>query len=67
MKFYGEMGWRMSFKVHMLDAYLDELKENMAAYSEEHGEPLDFKRRYHGQHNERMKGDYIYIYMGADR
>ena len=35
---YGNMGCRMSMKVHMLDAHLDEFKENLGAYSEEHGE-----------------------------
>ena len=32
------MGCRMSMKVHMLDTHLDEFKENLGAYSEEHGE-----------------------------
>ena len=30
--------FRMSFKVHILDAHLDKFKENMGAYSEEQGE-----------------------------
>ena len=34
---YGNMGCRMSMKVHMLDAHLDEFKENLGAYSEELG------------------------------
>ena len=42
---------RMSFKVHMIDANLDQFMENMGAYSEELGERfhqsiLDFERRY---------------------
>ena len=41
-------------KVHMLNAHLDEFKENLGAYSEEHGERFhqdikDFKSRYQGQ------------------
>ncbi|MGH0150609.1 UNVERIFIED_CONTAM: hypothetical protein FKN15_019617 [Acipenser sinensis] len=59
------MGCRMSLKVHILDAHLDKFKENMGAYSEEQGERfhqdiLDFERRYQGQYNENMTGDYIW-------
>ena len=55
----------MSFKVHTLDANLDQLMENMGAYSEELGERfhqniLDFERRYPGQYNKRIMGDYIW-------
>ena len=47
---------RMSFKVHMLDANLDQFMKNMGVYSEERGERfhqniLDFERRYPGQYN----------------
>ena len=59
------MGCRMSLKVHILDSHLDKFKENMGAYSEEQGERfhqdiLDFERRYQGQYNENMMGDYIW-------
>ena len=62
---YGNMGGRMSMKVHMLDAHLDEFKENLGAYSEEHGERFhqdikDFESRYQGQYNENMMEDYIW-------
>ena len=62
---YGNMGCRMPMKVHMLDAHLDEFKENLGAYSEEHGERFhrdikDFESRYQGQYNENMMGDYIW-------
>ena len=55
----------MSFKVYMLDANLDQFMENMGAYSEELGERflqniLDFERRYPGQYNKRIMGDYIW-------
>ena len=65
VKNYGTMGCRMSFKVHILDAHLDKFKENMGAYSEEQGERfhqdmLNFERRYQGQYNENMMGDYIW-------
>ncbi|XP_058848577.1 uncharacterized protein LOC117424572 [Acipenser ruthenus] len=65
VKNYGTMGCRMSLKVHILDAYLHKFKENMGAYSEEQGERfhqdiLDFERRYQGQYNENMMGDYIW-------
>ena len=48
----------------MLDAHLDEFKENLDAYSEEHGERFhqdikDFESRYQGQYNKNMMGDYI--------
>ena len=60
----GNMGCRMSMKVHMLDAHLDEFKKNLGAYSEEHSERFhqdikDFESRYQGQYNENMMGDYI--------
>ena len=55
----------MSFKVLMLDANLDQFMENMGTYSEELGERfhqniLDFERRYAGQYNKRIMGDYIW-------
>ena len=55
----------MSFKVHMLDPNLDQFMENMDAYSEELGEHfqqniLNFERRYPGQHNKHIMGDYIW-------
>ena len=57
-------GCRMSLKMQMLDADLDQFMENMESYSEEHGERfhqdiLDFERCYLGEHNEGMMGDYI--------
>lgn len=62
---FASMGCRMSLKIHMLDAHLDSFKENLGAYSEEHGERfhqdiLQFERRYQGRCNERMLGDYIW-------
>ena len=61
---YGDMGCRMSMKVHMLDAHLNEFKKNLGAYPEEHGECFhqdikDFECRYQRQYNENMMGDYI--------
>ena len=55
----------MSMKIHMLDAHLDEFKENLGAYSDEQGERFhqdikDFESRYQGQYNENMMGDYIW-------
>jgi len=62
---YGQMGCRMSLKVHILDAHLDNFKENMGAYSEEQGERfhqdiMDIEYRYQGSYNESMMGDYIW-------
>ena len=64
IKNYAKMGCRMSLKVHILDDHLQKFKSNMGAYSEEQGERfhqdiLDFERRYQGQYNENMMGDYI--------
>ena len=59
----------MSFKVYfMLDANLDQFMENMGAYSQKlgkrfHQNILDFKRRYPGQYNKSMMGDYIWRLM----
>ena len=49
----------------MLDAHLDEFKENLGAYSKEycerfHQDIKDFESRYQGQYNENMIGDYIW-------
>jgi hypothetical protein len=65
---YGRMGCRMSLKVHILDAHLDQFKENMGAYSEEQGERfhqdiMAFERRYQGQYNSNMMGDYIWMLL----
>lgn len=60
------MGCRMSLKVHMLHAHLDKFKDNLGAYSEEQGERfhqdvMNFEKRYQGQYNENMMGDYIWV------
>ena len=49
----------------MLDAHLDEFKENLGTYSKEHGKRFhqdikDFESRYQRQYNENMVGDYIW-------
>jgi len=59
------MGCRMSLKLHMLHAHLDQFKGNMGAFSEEQGERfhqdvMDFEQRYQGQYNENMMGDYVW-------
>ena len=64
MKTCSKRDCRMSFKVHMLDANLDQFMENVSAYSEKlgkrfHQDIVDFKRRYPGQDNKSMMGDYI--------
>ena len=66
---YGNMGCRMSMKVHMLDAHFDEFKENLSAYSEEHGKRFyqdikDFESRYQGLYNKNMMGDCIWGLIG---
>ena len=62
---YSKMGCRMSMKLHMLHAHLDEFKSNLGAYSEGQGERFhqdinDFETRYQGQYNENMMGDYVW-------
>lgn len=65
---YRSMGCRMSLKLHVLHAHLDEFKENMGDYSEEQGERFhqdisSFEERYKGQYSESMMGDYIWNLM----
>ena len=62
---YKEMGCRMSLKLHMMHSHLDFFKSNMGDYSEEHVEhfhqdDMEFEKRYQGQYNERMMGDYVW-------
>ena len=59
------MGCKISLKIHILDAHLDEFKENMDAYCKKQGKP--FIRTYwisnavsKDKYNERMIGDYIW-------
>ena len=65
LKSYKEMGCRMSLKLHMMHSHLDFFKSSMGDYSEEHGErfhqdDMEFEKRYQGQYNERMMGDYVW-------
>lgn len=60
----GTMSCRMFLQVHILDANRYKFKENMGTCSEKQGEHfhqdiLDFERRYQGQYNENIMGDYI--------
>jgi len=64
---FGNMGCRMSFKLHVLNAHLDDFKENLGKYSEEQGERFHqdiraFEERYQrqGQYTESMMGEYIW-------
>ena len=55
----------MSLKLHTLHSHLDFFKSNMGIYSEQHGEGfhqdvLVFEKRYQGESNARMMGDYIW-------
>ena len=55
----------MSLKLHIMDAHFDIFKDNVGAYSEEHGERfhqdiLDFKNCYQGQCNENMMGNNVW-------
>ena len=58
---YRKMGCKMSLKVHVLHAHLDEFKDNMGDYSEEQGERFhqdvrSFEEHYKGQYNKSMNG-----------
>ena len=62
---YEKMGCRMSLKLHVLHSHLEVFKSNMVAYSEEQGERfhqdvLQMEKRYQGQYNEQMLGDYVW-------
>ena len=64
MDTYRRMGCRMSLKLYVLHAHLDEFKENMEDYSEGqaerfHHDIMSFEERYKAQYNESMMGDYI--------
>ena len=66
------MGCRMSIKLHFLCFYLDFFQENLADFSEEHGEgfhqnigPMD--KRYKGRWDSAMMGDYIWSLVRQDK
>lgn len=61
---YCEIGCRISLKVHVLPAHLDNFKGNMGTYSKEQGEHfhqdiMKFEQRYQGYFNENMMRGYI--------
>ena len=65
LNFDKEMGCRMSLKLHMMHSRLDFFKSNMGDYSEEHDERfhldmMEFEKRYQGQYNEHMTGNYVW-------
>jgi hypothetical protein len=65
VKNYGKMCCRISLKVHILDAHFDKFKKNKGANSKEQGghfhqDILNFDRRYQGQYDKNMMGDYIW-------
>jgi len=68
MDAYQRMDRRMSLKVHVLHAVLDEFKYNIGDYLEEHSENFhqnvkSFEERYKGQHNESMMGDCTWNFL----
>ena len=65
IKKYQQMSCRMSLKVHVLDAHLENFKENLEDFSEEQGERfhqdlLLFERRYQSIYSEKMMGDKVW-------
>jgi hypothetical protein len=60
------LGWLMSLKVHVLNSHLDFLPENLCAAGEKQGECFhrdikEMERRYQGQWNVNMMGDYCWM------
>ena len=60
-----KIGCRMSLKLYILHSHIDEFKDNLGDYSEEHGERFhqdmkSFEERYKGQYNQNKRGDYIW-------
>lgn len=56
VKSHGQMSYRLSLKVHVLDAHLNNFKENIGAYSEEqmerfHQDILNYEHRFQGVYN----------------
>lgn len=63
---YGKMGCNMSLKLHIMDSHLDHFKDNMGAYSEEHGERFhqdisSFEKRYQGKEGPNMLADFLWF------
>ena len=62
IKSYQNMGCRMSVKLHFLCSHLDFFQENLADFSEEHGERFHqdnepMEKRYEGRWDSAMMGD----------
>ena len=63
MDAHKEVSYRLSPKLYVLHSHLDFFKSKMGAYSEVHREHQDipmFEKRYKGEYNTRMIGDYIW-------
>ncbi|XP_022900735.2 uncharacterized protein [Onthophagus taurus] len=63
---YAKMGVNMSLKIHFLHSHLNFFPENLGDVSDEHGERFhqqmkNIERRYQGNWDERMMGDYIWF------
>ena len=62
---YEKMGCRMSLNLYIFHSHIDEFKDNLVDYLEGQGERFhqdvkSFEKRYKGQYNKHMIGDYIW-------
>lgn len=65
LKAYGEMGCRMSIKIHFLHSHLDFFPENLGQFSDEQGERfhqeiLTIEKRFEGKSQVRMLANYCW-------
>lgn len=62
---YGDMGCRMSIKIHFLHSHLDFFPENLGKFSDEQGERFhqemaSIEQRFHGKNKIHMLADYCW-------
>ena len=72
IKSYQNMGCRMSVKLDFLYSHLDFFQENLADFSEEHGERFHqdnelMEKQYKGRWDSAMMGDYIWFLVSKIR
>ena len=63
---FGELGSRMSLKIHFLHQHLNFFSDNLGALSDEHGERFHQEislreTRYQGRHNLNMRGNFCWF------
>lgn len=68
----GQMGCRMSTKLHFLKCHLDSFPDNCGNYSDEQGEKLhqllkSHEERYKGKNSAHMIADYIWNVTNVEK